>query len=34
MKKFVGLLTKEKEKRATAEWENNDPHILWALYFV
>ena len=34
MKKFVVLLTKEKGKLATNEWENDDSDILQALYSV
>ena len=34
MKKFVALLTKEKEKTVMNEWENDDSDILRALYSV
>ena len=34
MKNFFALLTKEKGKAATNEWENDDPDILRALYSV
>ena len=34
MKKFVALLTKEKEKLAMNEWENDGSDIIWALYSV
>ena len=32
MKKFVGLLTKKKEKQLMNKWENNDSDKFQALY--
>ena len=34
MKIFVTLLTKEKGKTATNEWQNDNCDIIWALYNV
>ena len=34
MKNFFALLTKEKGKAATNEWENDDPDSLRVLYSV
>ena len=34
LKKFVELLTKEKGKTATNEWENHDSDILQALHSI
>ena len=34
MKKFVALLTKEKEEMVMNEWENDDSNILRVLYSI
>ena len=34
MKKFVALLTKEKEEMVMNEWENDESNILRVLYSI